>query len=149
MIFKFHITSKENDVLQFEKELLDILLRLAGDKEMIAHEIHFCVHEAILNIIQHTYKWDLDNPLDIQITISEIDPEAKHIEVSIRDNGPPIKDMIIPPQTIEKFQLRRRGLYMISKIMDSFSVEPLSKTGNITHMKKIIPAQAEEAIARP
>ena len=33
---------------------------------MLAHEIHFCVHEAILNVIQHTYRWDLDQPLDIR-----------------------------------------------------------------------------------
>lgn len=138
MILKFAITGKENDVVVFEKELLDILLRVVGDQEMIAHEIHFCVHEAILNVIQHTYKWDLNQPLEIWIDITDNDNNKKELQITIKDTGPAIDRSIVPPKQIEQFQLRKRGLYMISKIMDEFYIKPQVKTGNITFMKKIL-----------
>ena len=138
MIFKFTISGKEEQVVEFEKELLDILLRMVGEKEMIAHEIHFCVHEAILNIIQHTYKWNLDKPLEIRLDTFENSDFDKTLQISIKDIGPAIETQIIPPKSVEKFQLRKRGLYMISKIMDDFSIEPQGKNGNITTMKKIL-----------
>jgi anti-sigma regulatory factor (Ser/Thr protein kinase) len=143
MIFKFTISGKEEQVVEFEKELLDILLRLTGDQEMIAHEVHFCVHEAILNIIQHTYKWDLDHPLDIRLDVTETDGTDRVLEIAIRDYGPPIEGPIIPPKRVDKFQLRKRGLYMISKIMDSYSIESVAKNGNVTYMKKILKGKQE------
>jgi len=138
MIFKFTISGKEEEIVEFEKELLDILLRIVGDEEMVAHEIHFCVHEAILNILQHTYKWNVNLPIDIRIDVTEDAKSNKILKISIKDLGPPIENPIIPPKQIEKFQLRKRGLYMISKIMDDFSIEPLGKNGNITNMKKVL-----------
>ncbi len=146
MIFKFTISGKEEQVVEFEKELLDILLRVVGDNDMIAHEIHFCVHEAILNVIQHTYKWNLDLPLDIRIDVSKAVKGKQTLEISIKDNGPAIEKPIIPPKQIEQFQLRKRGLYMISKIMDEFTIEPQEKTGNITYMKKILSTKSDSVV---
>ena len=139
MIFKFVITGREEQVIGFEKELLDVLLRVVGDNEMLAHEIHFCVHEAILNVIQHTYRWDLDQPLDIQVNINETSENSRVLEIIIKDSGKPIDKPIAPPRQIDQFQLRKRGLYMIGKIMDDFQVKPMGKTGNMAYMKKIIP----------
>lgn len=145
MIFKFSITGKEEQVVEFEKELLDILMRLVGDDEMLAHEVHFCVHEAILNILQHTYKWNLDHPLDIRLDISEPEGGDRVLEISIRDVGPAIEAPVIPPEKVDKFQLRKRGLYMISKIMDEFALEALGKTGNVTYMKKVLKTRLDNA----
>lgn len=138
MIFKFKITGKEEEVVEFEKQLLELLLRIVEDQDMVAHEIHFCVHEAILNIIQHTYKWNLDLPIDIRIDVNEEGKSTKVLKITIKDVGPAIDAPIVPPKQVEKFQLRKRGLYMISKIMDDFSIEPVNKNGNVTNMKKII-----------
>ena len=137
MIFKFTISGKEEEVVGFEKELIDILLRIVGDNELIAHEIHFCIHEAVLNVIQHTYKWDLNQPLEIRIDVLDIN-NSKQVEIFIKDFGKPIERHIKPPDQIRQFQLRKRGLYMISKMMDEFYIEPQEKTGNITYMKKVI-----------
>ncbi len=138
MIFKFTISGKEEEVVEFEKELIDILLRILSDNEILAHEIHFCVHEAIFNVIQHTYKWNISLPLEIKININETDKSSRNLEIFIRDYGSPVSMTIIPPKQIEQFQLRKRGIYMISKIMDEFYIEPQDKTGNITYMKKIL-----------
>ncbi len=138
MIFKFTISGKEEEVVQFEKELLDILIKIAGREGMTAHEIHFCVHEAILNVIQHTYKWNLDQPIEIRIDVTKVDSSQQILEIFIKDFGPPIDKPITPPKHIGQFQLRKRGLYMISKIMDEFIVEPQEKGGNVTYMKKIM-----------
>lgn len=137
MIFQFSITGRENDITNFERELLEILLRILKNQEMIAHDIHFCVHEAILNIVQHTYKWDLSQILEIKVHSTDTE-EKTIIEFYIRDYGDPVKYSIVPPSKISRFQLRKRGLYMISKIMDEFRLEPLEKIGNLTYMKKIL-----------
>jgi serine/threonine-protein kinase RsbW len=146
MIFKFTISGKEEQVVEFEKELLDILLRIVGDDEMIAHEIHFCVHEAILNVIQHTYKWNLELPLDIRIDVAKAVKQKQVLEISIKDYGPAIEKPITPPKQIEQFQLRKRGLYMISKIMDEFTIEPQDKSGNLTYMKKILSPKSDNVL---
>jgi serine/threonine-protein kinase RsbW len=138
MVFKFTITGKEDQVVAFEKEMLDILLRIVDNEEMVAHEIHFCIHEAILNVIQHTYKWNLNKTLEIRLDINELDDSKQVLEVYIKDSGPEIPKPIKPPKQIDQFQLRKRGLYMISKIMDEFRIEPQGKKGNITYMKKIL-----------
>jgi anti-sigma regulatory factor (Ser/Thr protein kinase) len=138
MIFKFTISGKEEEVVEFEKELIDILLRIVGDNDLAAHEIHFCVHEAILNVIQHTYKWDLSQPLEIRIDVLDVNGNKQILEIFIKDFGKPIDMQLKPPEHVRQFQLRKRGLYMISKIMDEFYIEPQEKTGNITYMKKVI-----------
>jgi serine/threonine-protein kinase RsbW len=141
MVFKFTITGKEEQVVAFEKEMLDILLRIVDNEEMVAHEIHFCIHEAILNVIQHTYKWNLNKPLEIRLDITDLDDTKKVLEVFIKDFGASIAKPINPPRKIDQFQLRKRGLYMISKIMDEFHIEPQAKKGNITYMKKVLKAK--------
>jgi anti-sigma regulatory factor (Ser/Thr protein kinase) len=138
MNYKFTISGKEEEVVQFEKELLDILQKITGNEGMLAYEIHFCVHEAILNVIQHTYKWDLEQPIDIIIGVTKVDNSSQELEISIKDYGPKIEKPIIPPKQIGQFQLRKRGLYMISKIMDECVIEPQSKIGNLTYMKKLL-----------
>lgn len=137
VIFNFTISGKEDQIVEFEKELIDILKRLVDDQDNIAHEIHFCIHEAILNIIQHTYKWNLELPIDIKLTVRGNGSERpKILEIRIKDVGPSIAGELKPPETIDKFQMRKRGLYMISKIMDEFKIGPKGKNGNVTYMKK-------------
>ena len=138
MIFKFKITGKDEEVVEFEKKLIDILLKTINDNELTAHEIRFCVHEAVLNVIQHTYKWDLSQSIEIKIDVLDIKDNKQIIEIFIKDFGKPVNTDIRPPDHIKQFQLRKRGLYMISKIMDEFYIEPQEKTGNITYMKKVI-----------
>ncbi|MGC8765967.1 MAG: ATP-binding protein [Brevinematia bacterium] len=131
------ITGNEEKIIAFEKELLAILEKTFSQNDLTSHEIHFCVHEAILNIIQHTYKWDTSLPIDIQINITE-EEEKKIVEIYIKDTGKPIKKEIHPPHSIKSFQMRQRGLYMISKIMDDFYIKPVNKSGNLSYMKKIV-----------
>lgn len=150
VIFNFRVSGNEEQVVEFEKELLDILNRIFGDEDMVAHEIHFCTHEAILNIIQHTYKWDLDKAIEVKMTLSDLDSEGNRVlEIKIKDSGPSLEKEIIPPESIDKFQMRKRGLYMISKIMDEFYIKPLENSGNLTYMKKLITRDAEEMMEIP
>jgi anti-sigma regulatory factor (Ser/Thr protein kinase) len=138
MIFEFTLSGREEEIVRFEKELLDILQRIAGREEMTAYEIHFCVHEAILNVIQHTYKWDLKQSIDVCIDVKRVNAIKQKIEIFIRDYGPKLGKPIIPPKQIGQFQLRKRGLYMISKIMDECVIKPQGKGGNLTYMKKLL-----------
>lgn len=147
MIFNFRISGKEEQIVAFEKELLDILLRVVENGDMLAHEIHFCIHEAILNIIQHTYKWNLELPIEIRLDISGGEKsENRTLEIRIKDTGPAIQKQLEPPDKLDKFQMRKRGLYMISKIMDEFSIEPQGSTGNVTYMKKTLTQNSEEVL---
>lgn len=139
MILNYRIFGREDSIVEFERELLDMLIRLVGKEEMVAHEIHFCIHEAILNILQHTYKWDLNLPIEVRMVVSGSDEtHDKTLEISIKDIGPSIGEPLIPPAKVDKFQMRKRGLYMISKIMDEFHIKPVDKNGNITFMKKVL-----------
>lgn len=137
LIFKFLITGEIEKIISFEKELLAILEKSFSQNDITGHEIHFCVHEAILNVIQHTYKWNTSFPIDIQLNISEED-DKKIVEIYIKDSGKPIRKEIHPPKFLKSFQWRKRGLYMISKIMDDFYIKPVNKSGNLTYMKKIV-----------
>jgi anti-sigma regulatory factor (Ser/Thr protein kinase) len=139
MIFKFLINGDEEKIISFEKELLALLEKSLMRNDIIPNEIHFCVHEAILNIIQHTYKWDFSLPIDIQIVITDTENNKKVIEIFIKDVGKPIKKELHPPKSLRPFQMRQRGLYMIAKIMDEFFIKPLDdKSGNLTYMRKEI-----------
>jgi anti-sigma regulatory factor (Ser/Thr protein kinase) len=147
MIFNFRISGEEAQIVEFEKELLDILNRVMGNEDMIAHEVHFCIHEAILNIIQHTYKWNLSLPLEVKINIiGSKEKDNRKLEVTIKDSGPTINNPLVPPESLDKFQIRKRGLYMISKIMDEFRVDPLEGAGNITFMSKELSHKEDELI---
>ena len=147
MIFNFTISGKEDQIIEFEKELLEILVRLVDDQEMEAHEIHFCIHEAIMNILQHSYKWDLELPIEVRLDITgNKDTEFRVLEIRIKDVGPSITKPLIPPKNVDKFQMRKRGLYMISKIMDEFNIIPQKKLGNVTYMKKILRHSKDEAV---
>ncbi len=137
MIFNFKVSGTEDEIVQFERELLEILTRITCDQDMVAHEIHFCIHEAILNILQHSYHWKRDIPINIKLIVSGSDEKKdKILEIQIKDNGPAIKQPLEPPEKIDRFQMRKRGIYMISKIMDEFSINYDGKSGNITYMKK-------------
>lgn len=138
MIFQFTFPCTETEILAFEKEVVDILSRIVGsssDAMMLLHEFHFCIHESILNILQHTYKWNVNQKLEVKISVTE---EGKNqvCEVTIRDFGPPVPQKLTPPASVDKFQIRKRGLYMMSKILDNFSLTPLAD-GNITYLKKV------------
>jgi anti-sigma regulatory factor (Ser/Thr protein kinase) len=85
-------------------------------------------------------------PLDIRIDVSRPVKQKQTLEITIKDNGPAIEKPITPPKQIEQFQLRKRGLYMISKIMDEFYIEPQDKNGNITYMKKILSAKSDSVL---
>lgn len=147
MILNYRIFGREDSIVEFERELLDILIRLVGKEEMTAHEIHFCIHEAILNILQHTYKWNLNQPIEVKIVVTGSDEtHDKTLEISIKDLGPAIDSPLIPPSKIDKFQMRKRGLYMISKIMDEFHIKPVEKNGNITFMKKLLSPTQDQVI---
>ncbi|QJR22773.1 hypothetical protein BREVNS_2023 [Brevinematales bacterium NS] len=138
MIFQFTVQCTESEILAFEKEVMDILSRVLGsssDALMRIHEFHFCIHESILNILQHTYKWDMSQKLEIRLQITE-EGEKRICEVTIRDFGPPVPKKLVPPDSVDRFQMRKRGLYMMSKILDEFSLTPQSD-GNVTYLKKI------------
>jgi len=143
MIFNFSFFGTENEVVQFEQNLMKILLRLFKDDEMLANEVHFCVHEAVLNIMQHSYYWDSSKPIDVRLAINEGEAESE-IEIQIIDQGTPIEKVLQIPGQIETFQMRKRGLYMIGQIMDFFSVSPAEKKGNVTKMRKIICSQPDK-----
>jgi len=137
MIFQFSVQCTESDILAFEKEVMDILSRAIGDSPdalMQIHEFHFCIHESILNILQHTYKWDMSRKLEIRFQITD-EKEKRICEVTIRDFGPPVPKKLVPPDSVDTFQMRKRGLYMMSKILDDFSLTPQGD-GNITYLKK-------------
>jgi|GEM_PF-1499083 len=138
MIFQFSLGCSESEILSFEKEVMDILSRVLGNSSeaiMEIHEFHFCIHESIMNILQHTYKWDMTKSLEIRFVITEED-DKRVCEVSIKDFGPPVPRKLVPPPSVDQFQMRKRGLYMMSKILDEFSLTP-QEDGNITYLKKI------------
>lgn len=138
MIFQFTVRCTESEILAFEKEVMDILSRVLGDSSdmlMLIHEFHFCIHESILNILQHTYKWDMSKKLDIRLQIVE-EGDKRICEVIIHDFGPPVPKKLVPPHAVDRFQMRKRGLYMMSKILDEFSLTPQAD-GNLTYLKKV------------
>lgn len=146
MIYTFKVSGDEQEIVSFERELLAILKRIMNWGDMSAHEIHFCIHESILNILQHSYKWDTEIPIEIKLNFSgDIENHDLELEIQIRDFGPSIEKKIEAPSEIERFQMRRRGLYMISKIMDEFYIKPKKKGGNVTYMKKNLSLMHESA----
>jgi anti-sigma regulatory factor (Ser/Thr protein kinase) len=146
MILNYRIFGREDSIVEFERELLDILIRLVGKEEMTAHEIHFCIHEAILNILQHTYKWNLNQPIEVKIVVSGSDEtNDKTLEISIKDLGPAIDSPLIRP---EDRQIPDEKTRLIHDQQDYGRVlyQTRRRNGNVTYMKKLLSPTQEKVI---
>ncbi len=76
--------------------------------------IELAVNEAIANIIEHTYKFDEDNFINLEIMLDE-----NKLIVTLKDNGPKIDVKEIKHRDLDDYQDSGLGVYIINNVFDS------------------------------
>ncbi|MGM0640031.1 MAG: ATP-binding protein [Thermotogota bacterium] len=92
--------------------------------------IELAVNEAIANIIEHTYNFEEDNFIYLEIII-----DKKKLIVTLKDNGPKINVEEIKHRDLEDYQDNGLGVYIINNVFDSIEWVDTEK-GNVQILSK-------------
>lgn len=86
--------------------------------------IELAVNEAIANIIEHTYKFDNNKIINIEIIL-----DNKILKVVLIDKGPKVKIENIKHRELEDYKDSGLGVYIIESVFDNIQWAD-SYTGN-------------------
>lgn len=97
------------------------------------YAVQLGVHEACVNIIEHSYRDVEDGKIFIDLEFIN-DPVG--IVINIHDTGKGFDPQTIPSPGFDELQYRGFGLYLIRELIDD-AVYSSEKHGNHWHLKKI------------
>jgi sigma-B regulation protein RsbU (phosphoserine phosphatase) len=107
---------------------------MAGFCENEANMITLAVDEAFTNIIRHTYQMDLGKRIYVRLFFTEND----HIEIELKDDGPPLEVANIKNRCLEEIRPGGLGVHFIQSIMDTVEYLPQETMGNVVRMRKYL-----------
>jgi serine/threonine-protein kinase RsbW len=126
------LKSNLNNILNFENELVEKLNSLEYIDKKIIFQIRLAFHEAIINVIIHTYKKDPSNDIDIEIVV-----EHDLITIKIRDYGKPVDIATIKSRDLDELKENGLGVHFYKTLMDNVVyTRPDNNHGNIIILKK-------------
>jgi anti-sigma regulatory factor (Ser/Thr protein kinase) len=106
-------------------------------------KVELAAEEALVNIIRHAYQGQPEN-IEIEIRLF---PKS-HVEISIRDNGPPFNPLTIRApdlaSSLEEREIGGLGIHFIKKNMDEVRYSRLDNANqlilvkNATHPSQIM-----------
>ncbi len=126
---RYNLKSTFEEVHNFENTLEQQLDELNLNKRTMFN-IRLAFHEAIINVIQHTYKFSNDKQIDIDIDINN-----ECFECYIYDFGKKVSPDQIVPRKKKEIQTNGLGVFLYSKLMDEVEFKN-TKDGNVLRMKK-------------
>ncbi len=126
---RYTLKSTFEEVHNFENELEKELDELELTKRTMFN-IRLAFHEAIINVIQHTYKFSNDKQINIDIDLSR-----ESFECHIYDFGEKVSPDQIVPRKRNEIQTNGLGVFLYSKLMDEVEFKN-TDTGNLLRMKK-------------
>lgn len=127
---QYKLKSTLEDVQRFETELEKRLSAVSISKKTLFN-IRLAFHEAVINVIQHTYKFKKDKDILVDMNVSK-----EIFECEIRDFGKKVNpENIRPKKKANSIQTNGLGVFLYSKLMDEieFSNTP---DGNLIMLKK-------------
>lgn len=126
---QYNIQSTLQEVQDFEVKLDEMLNGLKLNKQTMFH-IRLAFHEAIINVIQHTYNFSTDKKITIDINITK-----EVFECFIYDYGEKVSPDKIKPHKKDEIQTSGLGVFLYSKLMDEVEFSNTSE-GNLIKLLK-------------
>ncbi len=109
----------------------------AGFNSGDVQDIILAVDEAVTNIIKHSYSFDPEGEIKIEIEIKD-----DEFIITITDKGKSFNPASVPEPDIRKYQKEHRvggfGLYLMKKFMDDVSYTSIPDNYNKVTLKKKI-----------
>jgi serine/threonine-protein kinase RsbW len=105
---------------------------------LIAYDIEQCCVEALNNCIEHSYKYDPNNNIEVVFSFHN-----NIIELDIMDNGIALeslkkdKSIEFDPEDIDNLPEGGMGLILINQIMDTVSYKSENGFNTLTMIKKV------------
>lgn len=128
---KISIKSTLDDVIKVESEIVDILTEIGKVDKKVIFQIRLAFHEAIINVIVHTYKKDPNKDIDIVLDISD-----NSIVLTIRDYGNPVDVAKIKSRDLDDLREHGLGVHFYKTLMDIVEYSKPQDNGNIIKMIK-------------
>jgi serine/threonine-protein kinase RsbW len=126
------LKSTLNDVLEFENKLVDKLNSIRYIDKKMVFQIRLAFHEAIINIIVHTYKKNPNKDIDIEIVI-----DNESVSIKIRDYGKPVDVATIKSRDLDELKESGLGVHFYKTLMDIVEYsKPVNNSGNIIKLVK-------------
>ncbi len=126
------LKSNLNNILNFENELVEKLNNIGYIDKKIIFQIRLAFHEAIINVIIHTYKKNPDKDIDIEIEIKD-----NQLTMKIRDYGKPVDVATIKSRDLDELKENGLGVHFYKTLMDNVVyTRPDNNHGNIIILKK-------------
>lgn len=94
------------------------------------YDLELVVAEALINIVKHTYKFDLS-----QLISYTIEMKDGSVEIKIRDFGPKINLKELKPRELSEPREGGLGLHLIRTLVDNWEYEEVRK-GNLLFMRR-------------
>lgn len=94
------------------------------------YDLELVVAEALINIVKHTYKFDLS-----QLISYTIEMKDSSVEIKIRDFGPKIDPEELKPRELSEPREGGLGLHLIRTLVDNWKYEEVCK-GNLLFMRR-------------
>lgn len=98
-------------------------------------KVELAAEEALVNIIRHAYQGQPEN-IEIEIKVF---PKS-HVEISIRDNGPPFNPLTVHPpdlaSPLEEREIGGLGIHFIKNNMDEVRYNRLDNANVIVLVKR-------------
>ncbi|MFW5891699.1 MAG: ATP-binding protein [bacterium] len=135
-IIKKKITLKSTleEVLEYEKEMVELLNETKRFTKKLVFQVRLAFHEAIINIIVHTYKKNPDKKIDVYLLVDD-----ENIVITIRDYGNPVDIAKIKSRNLEELKESGLGVHFYKTLMDVVEYSnPEDNSGNIIKMIKKI-----------
>jgi serine/threonine-protein kinase RsbW len=133
---KLTIKSEVENLYPLWQKINSLCSKLTTE-EIILYNMGLCVTEAVMNIINHTYKHDPDKIIEILITVGEEKVVFRIIDFGENQEVLPKKELYLNPKKIAELPESGYGLFFIYHFMDEV-VRRRVGNKNILCMKKNI-----------
>ncbi len=130
-VFKKQMKSTLDALRKIEEEI-SVFLKSNGVPEDDLYYLKLSVHEAILNILEHSYRWDPSKEVDVIVSIN-----GGMIEVRIRDYGPPVPEEVKNFVNPDRSYVGGLGMKFMRTFLSDIYYEDVDE-GNELVMKKLL-----------
>ena len=96
----------------------------------VLYDLELVVAEALINIIKHTYKFDIS-----QLISYTIEVKNNSVEIKIQDFGPKVDQKNLKPRELTKPREGGLGLHLIRTLVDNWEYRDVCK-GNLLLMRR-------------
>ncbi len=130
---KTTLQSTLDEVLDFETRIVEYLSQLNIDNRFI-FQVRLAFHEAIINVIVHTYHKKPDKKIDVELVVDD-----DSITIIIRDYGETVDVAKIKSRDLDDLKESGLGVHFYKTLMDVIEYsKPANDNGNIIKMVKNI-----------